>query len=213
MSDTIRRIDRMPLVLPKKETLARLGFRPASTELAADAAAHLNLELRRAFDLCRPTGRWTTIEVTGVTDREIRLAGGGVLASEALVRVYGTCREIWLGGATVGPAVAERIAAFTAAGDLRSALIYDALAGETADAAMDFLQQSAGTELRKSGRGLSSRRFSPGYGDWPLAAQQIFFEKLRLNELGMQLTGRFFILPEKSVTALAGVITEAPREF
>lgn len=202
----------MPLVLPKKEALARLGFRPASTELAADAAAHLNLEFRRAFELCRPAGCWTTIAVAGVTDREIRLVGGGVLVSEALVRVYGACREIWLGGVTVGPAVAGQIAAFTAAGNLRSALIYDALAGETADAAMDFLQQSAGTELRKSGRGLSRRRFSPGYGDWQLAAQRIFFEKLHLNELGLQLTERFFILPEKSVTALAGVITERMPE-
>ena len=54
--------------------------------------------------------------------------------------------------------------------------------------------------------------FSPGYGDWDLAAQQTVLDRLHPpKRLGLSLTGGGMLVPEKSVTALVG-ISDRPEE-
>lgn len=54
--------------------------------------------------------------------------------------------------------------------------------------------------------------FSPGYGDWDLAAQQTVLDRLQApKRLGLSLTGGGMLVPEKSVTALVG-ISDRPEE-
>lgn len=48
-------------------------------------------------------------------------------------------------------------------------------------------------------------RYSPGYGDLPLTNQKIIFDILNLERLGLRITERFMLVPEKSVIAIAGV--------
>jgi cobalamin-dependent methionine synthase I len=59
--------------------------------------------------------------------------------------------------------------------------------------------------LRREGRHLTSRRYSAGYADFVLENQAIFFRELELEKLGVQLTASFILVPEKSVTAIAGI--------
>ena len=94
--------------------------------------------------------------------------------------------------------------------DISCKAIFDAAASETADAAMDFLHGVSAKNLLSQGLSLDKRRYSPGYGDMPLAMQKIFFSHLHLDELGMVLCDNFYMIPEKSVTAFAAVrkITE-----
>ena len=70
---------------------------------------------------------------------------------------------------------------------------------------MDFLQNYAATKMKRSNRTLTDCRFSPGYGSWLLTAQKDFFRWLNLQNFGLTLTDGMLLLPEKSVTALAGV--------
>lgn len=51
-----------------------------------------------------------------------------------------------------------------------------------------------------------SPRFSPGYGDVPLAFQRPLLDLLGARRIGVTLTGGFLMLPEKSVTALCAVL-------
>ena len=54
--------------------------------------------------------------------------------------------------------------------------------------------------------------YSPGYGDWDLAAQQTVLDRLQApKRLGLSLTGGGMLVPEKSVTALVG-ISDRPEE-
>ena len=49
-------------------------------------------------------------------------------------------------------------------------------------------------------------RFSPGYGDFPLAFQKDFFRVMNCQkEIGLSLTDSLFMAPSKSVTALIGL--------
>lgn len=51
----------------------------------------------------------------------------------------------------------------------------------------------------------ATRRFSPGYGDFPLEAQRELFRILRPERIGVSLTNSLMMTPSKSVTALFGL--------
>ncbi len=79
---------------------------------------------------------------------------------------------------------------------------------------LDALSSDYGHELA---RGLAAGEyltppFSPGYGDWPLAAQRRVLGLLDAHRrIGLGLTEGGMLVPEKSVTALVG-ISDRPEE-
>ena len=52
---------------------------------------------------------------------------------------------------------------------------------------------------------MSKKRFSPGYGDFDLANQRIFYSLLHLEQFDIRLTESCMLVPEKSVIAMTGV--------
>ena len=69
------------------------------------------------------------------------------------------------------------------------------------DLLVEFLQEQEALE------GNSLRpRYSPGFGDVPLAVQKTFFELLECQKnLALTLNDSLIMSPEKSVTAFVGV--------
>lgn len=207
MTETLRRISGMPLVLPERDIYSRLGYSRHRTELDDASRARLDGEIRKAFALCRPRGIWRIIPVVAYDEHSVTLADGSCFVSDDIAARYGQCRAFWLAAATVGSELPAAVRRNFAEGNNMAALAGDATGSETADAAIDFMQKRSDQELRKLGSGLTERRFSPGYGDLPLAAQKTFFAALEIEkELGVVLTPSLIMEPEKSVTALAGVL-------
>jgi cobalamin-dependent methionine synthase I len=60
-------------------------------------------------------------------------------------------------------------------------------------------------QVKRRGENLTRMRFSAGYGDFMLENQRLFFELLGLDKLGVSITDRYIFIPEKTVTAIAGV--------
>jgi cobalamin-dependent methionine synthase I len=48
-------------------------------------------------------------------------------------------------------------------------------------------------------------RFSPGYGDLPLTFQRDLYRELSLDELGIRITEKCILYPQKTITAVIGV--------
>ena len=101
----------------------------------------------------------------------------------------------------------EAIGRDTADGNLTRAVVFDAAASEMVDAALDWMETFFGRELRREARRLTKSRFSCGYGDLALDNQKLFYDLLELGRLGVELTEQYILVPEKSVTAVAGIET------
>ncbi len=205
MQEAVHHLPGMALAMPEREIFSRLGFSRHRTRLSPEERAETNRLMRAGFALIHPRGVWRLVAVESVDAGGIHLAGGDVLASADLAARYRDATHIWFAGVTIGPELPQAAAAAMAASRLGEALIFDAVGGETADAAMDFLQQQASQELRRRGMALMQRRFSPGYGDWALEAQRSIFRLLPLAKIGVSLSERCVMAPEKSVTAISGV--------
>ncbi len=194
----------MPLPLPYRQILSRLGHSDLS-RLTARQQDFLEKTIRSAFALISPKGVYTCLGITGNDGATVTLADHSRIPCPAVAKMLKNCQEVWLAAVTVGGKISESTAKSFSDGDAARAAISDAVGSECADAAMDFLQNYAATQLKRSGRFLTDCRFSPGYGNWKLAAQQDFFSWLDLQELGLTLNDSMLLLPEKSVTALAGL--------
>jgi len=189
--------------LPRDAVLSRLGWHRHRTELAPGQEALLEEGLAAGFAACRPQGASARIAVAGRSETAIRLATGEEIVSASFAALCARSVEIVFLAATVGPQPLERIREAIERGDGATAAILDAVASETADAALDRLQEAVAAGLLREGLRLT-RRFSPGYGDLALSWQAAACRILGLERLGVAVTDRFQLVPEKSVIALAG---------
>ncbi len=193
----------LPLILPFDAVYSRLG---RNRHLAADPRPEkIDSMIRHGFTLLEPCGAWRICRIAeNISGRVVFENGFQLESADASRRLQGCCGAVFM-AAAVGGKVVDAAAQAVKEGNGALALALDALGGECADAAMDFVEKRMLQELRPLGMLSAGYRFSAGYGDLPLAAQKIWFELLPLAEWGIELSSCGIMRPEKSVTALIGV--------
>jgi len=191
--------------LPEREIFARLGFRKGLTSLSAAERETVSKTIEEASDLVLLKGAALVMDIRDRDDAGITLEGGTVFPSSSLTGMLAGCSGALLMGATAGQGIMDAIAACSSQ-NLTRAVILDAVGSEMADAALDWIMDYAGQDLLRSSRRLTRKRFSAGYGDFSLENQQTMFDMLQLGEIGIRMTPAKVLIPEKSVTAVAGVL-------
>ncbi len=189
----------------KKLILLRMGYRPNTTVLSAADQNRLEEGIRLGFSLCHNQGVWTRLAIVRRNPEWIELENGLAVQSANLAKLLIHSDQAVLMAATVGSAITDRIAAEIARGQATLGVILDAVASEVADACLDYMVAFIDKMLRKEGRHVTKHRFSPGYGDLPLEYQKGFFSLLQLEKLGLEITERCLLVPEKSVIAICGI--------
>lgn len=139
--------------------------------------------------------------------------GFAVTNSKSLIRHVCGCREIVLFGATIGLEIDRLIAKYSRIAPSK-AFLMQAIGAERIESLCDEFCRTLSSERMAQGKGILSR-FSPGYGDCPLALQKQIFDVLDCpRKIGLSLNQSLLMSPSKSVTAIVGVTdsndTEAP---
>ena len=123
------------------------------------------------------------------------------LKSAQLTKNLAGCDSVLLFAATVGVGIDRLIAKYGRISPAK-ALLFQALGAERIEALCDTFCDDTAKELHIGLR----PRFSPGYGDLPLAAQSDIFDVLGCaKRIGLSLNDSLLMSPSKSVTAFAGL--------
>lgn len=131
-------------------------------------------------------------------------AGGLVLKSRNLSANLRGCREVIYFAATLGNGVDRLMTRFGRL-NITKAAILQAVGAAAMEAYCDQCQRSLEEDLQAEHLYLRPR-FSPGYGDLPLAIQGRFLDTIEATKrAGIYLSEGDIMLPEKSVTAIMGV--------
>ena len=194
------------LGIPVREALHFLGWRgaPIEPELLSRLRA-LCGEAERTLEP-RVAVRTFDIEADGCfSGTRFCPEGGDVRAMLA------PCCQGVLLAATLG-AQSERMLLRAQARDAADALLLDAVLSAAIEAVCDA-QEAALRKALTAQRLYLTDRFSPGYGDMPLAqSAQILAVLDAPRRIGLTLTASGLMLPRKSVTAVMGVSrTPVPR--
>lgn len=92
--------------------------------------------------------------------------------------------------------------------DSLKALVYDACGSAYVEEICD--QFSLQFEQETSFH--TTSRYSPGYGDLELENQEVFYQLLELQKMGVELTENYLMIPRKTVTAIIGLSTKKQQK-
>lgn len=198
-------VNSLPLpAADRREILRYAGCRepgPAERELLESCLAELGDRLRGR--VC-----WDCFPVTALPDGGLDL-GFARTDSKGLARRLNGCRACVVFAATVGLEMDRLIARYGGSSPARS-LFFQAIGAERIEALCDAFCGRMREDLARQGRGVTVR-FSPGYGDLPLALQKDIFQVLDCSrKIGLTLNESLLMSPSKSVTAIFG-ITDRPE--
>lgn len=187
--------------LDRSEVFRRLGCGPAAPDERT----------QRQIDACEAE-LLAAAEPRGVFRRlALRWDGGTPLVADAGWRLEGQdialhlarCHSVLLLAVTLGVGV-DRLLQRAGAGELFRAVALDAVASAAAEAAAEAGEREA-VRLCRDGE-FHTGRFSPGYGDLPIAGQRELLALLDApRSIGLTATRDALLVPRKSVTALIGV--------
>ena len=167
-------------------------------ELAKSAAEHM----RRICD-CRVCYTRLPICING----DITELCGQEIKSAYLSKHLADCREAFLFAATLGSA-SERFIRASASHSALNELAADAAGSALVEALCDSLNEMLSEKARLEGK-TTLRRYSPGYGDFPLETQKLFSDILNTQKnIGAYLTDGLMMYPTKTVTAIIGIKNE-----
>lgn len=189
----------------RKRILMRLGYQESQTVLADEQAKFLDQAIKQGLLLCHGKGAFGRFKIATHDATVTTLQNGAKFESELLAKMLAGSDEVMLMASTMGPEITERVSYETTKGDAKLGVILDAVGSQAADAGLDFMGPIVNGLLRKEAKRLTRKRFSPGYGDLSIAHQQIIFDLLGLQRLGLQLTKTMMLVPEKSVLAILGI--------
>lgn len=194
------RMEGSEIPIPIKEVYRYLGYRGIVQDEALDARVQACMDQLHARSV--PRSIWTSYTFT---PEEIQLTIGPLqFESRALSRNLRDCSEVVMMAATIGPGV-DFLIRRAEATSMVDAAIYQAAGAAMVESWCDIVNERIREEARASG--LYARpRFSPGYGDVPLALQTDFARVLNLAATcGISLSDSLLMTPSKSVTAFIGL--------
>jgi hypothetical protein len=198
-------LENIPAIPGKKSIMSRLGYRGRSTALTVKDQLFTDETIKTGLALCRNKGAAGRFKISEHTAESIILAHGNSFKSRQLVKLLHKSDEVLLMAGTAGPEITTAISTEMEKGNAAAAVILDAVASCSADIILDWLMEFYNKQIRREGRRLTRRRFSPGFGDLDLLNQTTIFRLLELERLNLSLTDSMMLSPEKSVLAIAGI--------
>lgn len=189
----------------EKEVLRYLGSggRPAGEDLAQlikDCLAEIGDLTREKytfglFDLTREGGQ------LGVKNTTLKLLG------RSIAQHLQHSEQVAIMAVTLGLAVDKKIAHY-AQFNLTRGLVLDACASAAVEALCAQVESEIKALAARQGFNIT-RRYSPGYGDFPLESQAPIVSILNAyRQLGLTVTESSLLIPRKSVTALMGLVPQ-----
>jgi hypothetical protein len=195
----------IPSIPNRNYVMTRLGFKKNLTKIDFNHQRKLEQGFKDGMIYCRSKGTAGRFIITSHHKESIIIETGLCFQSKSLVRLLKSCNELVLIAATVGKEVIERINYEIEQGDAAYGAVLDAVASETADACLDWIINFLNKIIYREGKRITKHRYSPGYGDLDLSYQKAIFDLLDLEKLGLNLTEKLMLTPEKSVIAIAGI--------
>ncbi|MFH1768789.1 MAG: methionine synthase [Candidatus Omnitrophota bacterium] len=204
-SINIKVFDSIPFSAPPDKIYSRLGYVKGVTKISKGQDGLIKKYIGQARELIRLKGAAVRVPIEKVDSGEITLSGRISFRSKALAKFLVNCKEVLIMAATAGEEVVKAIDKNFQGKDMTLAVVFDAVASQEVDQSLAWIMNCFNISLAAEGKCLTPRRFSAGYGDFSLDNQKIIYDTLRLKRLGISLTGEYILVPEKSVTAIAGI--------
>jgi hypothetical protein len=201
------KIQYIPVDIPLKQIYSRLGFRQLSTKVTEKERAKIDAVLQEGQMVCSLSGVYVRKNIVYRDEQGLTLDGDIRWESRKLADFLAGSEDVFLIGATAGQEIVDLRERYLEKEKTYRAVILDAFASEMVESAVQWIHDYLKNSLRKELKTVTTRRYSSGYGDFALENQVSFANVLDVEAtLGVRLNDRYLLLPEKSVTAVVGIL-------
>jgi|LQAB01.1.fsa_nt_gi hypothetical protein len=195
--------------IPYSKLLARLGYLQTKSNLGEKTAGMIKEILSLSQKLIKPKVVIAFENIATIsrdkTSNEISFENGYKIKSESIAELLKNCFKVYGIAITVGGALEIRRDEFLKKKEIFNALVSDAAGSVAAEETISLANAQLKVYEEKNGNTLT-RRYSPGYGDWMLEDNREFLDWIGAEYIGIKLNEFFQMKPEKSVSALIGVV-------
>lgn len=183
----------------KSEALRYMGYGKATPE--PQIMEVVNTAEKNLLDCISPKYLYKVLDITP-TPQGVKVNGTTLeLTGSSIVSHLENCSKIILMCATLSIG-ADKLIKMAQIEDMVLALATDSLASACIEQVCDYAEK----EAQKNLEGYFTWRFSPGYGDLPIALQKDILNILDApRKIGLCTTDSSLLIPTKSVTAIIGV--------
>ena len=187
-----------------KQVYSRMGFKAGKAGIPDSMLALVDEAVQHGRELLKPTGCYDYRPIRMIPPHRIELDKAFSIESEKVFRWMEGCVGLYLCAVTIGPELDREVVRLSNSGKVTRAFLLNAYGAEAAEALMARLNRVIVNSIKKQ-RMEATKRYSPGYGDWEIAAQRDLLGTLGAEKIGIRLTEKYIMIPEKSVSAIIGV--------
>ncbi len=190
------------LEIREKEVLRYLKYDLAKTKANSSIHSLVQEQIKTGATLVNPGLKYKIMPILSNDGRKVKLADL-IIDNKNIARLLKDAEKIVIFTSTIGGALEKEITRLFAADEPTKAVILDAVGSEAIEVLSDRVQEAV---TRKIGSYLSTPRFSPGYGDWPLKINKTILKLLAAQTIGVKISSKFMLSPQKTVTGIWGLV-------
>jgi len=197
-------LDELPVDIDEEQVLRRQGYRGKLTALKTELREIMAQEIQEAYRLIYPRAVYIELEVTETLGSEIRLSNGLAIRVGRALRIWEGLDYLAVALGTIGPALEDKVNDLFNLGEYPSAVMLDSIGSVAADSVADQVNYLICDKAARAGI-MVGPRLSPGYGAWELKEQEMLFNLLPAQSIGVQLTESYVMIPRKAVSFCVGM--------
>lgn len=191
------------LDIDNQQVLHSIGY-DTDCEPPARVASLVNEYLENANHLVDVSYSYTIRDVEWVRGPIALIEDSIIFKSQVIARLLEQCEKTAVFVLTIGKHLEEMVCQLAKDKLVLQASVLDAIGSVAAEKVADFVQDRI-REVAGANGLCTSRRFSPGYCDWSIGQQKMLFWALSGNTVGVRLTGRCLMIPQKSISGIIGI--------
>lgn len=190
--------------LDRNMVLEQLGFSQGKSEVSEDIDVIIDEEIKSSQKIIIPRKIIKMCELSLHDDKSVILCSSLAIQSKSLNQRLRGCLFTYLFAVTIGDLLTKKMNEYTRKGEITRATIIDAIGSVAVERYADIVDSEIQDLCIKSGY-VTTKRFSPGYGDWSITGQKSFLELIDAKKIQIELNDNFQMSPEKSISAIIGV--------
>ena len=190
--------------LDREQIYRFLGYQPQCQTITPQIQQLTDQCIREALQAAQPRAAFSPILPLQRLGNQLCAAGVPLLGQEIRLHLKHCTHAVFL-AVTLGTQMDRQIRTAQVT-DMARAVLLDAAANTAVEAAAQQAEDTFRDQLHLSEHRYLTGRYSPGYGDFPLAFQR---DLLRLTDasrrIGLSVTPSHLLTPRKSITAVLGI--------
>jgi len=194
----------IPFTIPRYKVLLRLKYNVSLSKTNEKVDHLIDAMMDEAYVITHAQASIQEFGIREHTEDTVMLVNTDfVLRGSDIAKHVHECYQVSVMVCTIGKELYEVVQALLKNGEVARATVLDAVGSEAVEALADAVTSIIKHNAQAEGATITSR-FSPGYGNWDITEQRGLLKLLEAEKIGVMLTKKCVMIPEKSITACIG---------